>query len=204
MSDSLPGDISGLLISAKQGCLYSTNQLLHQYRGYLCSLSHNHLDRRLRRKHDNSDVAQRTLVRASEMLSTFRGANRHEFRAWLRRILINEVHYIRRWFGRHRRNSTREQALETVDSLSSGLAETRDLTPQAAVSREEDIMLVRKSLATLPPLDQTVIRLRNWEQLPYSAIAQRLNKSEAAVKKIWQRAVQKLSKIIRRNKTPGG
>jgi RNA polymerase sigma factor (sigma-70 family) len=50
-----------------------------------------HLDARLRRRFDSSDVVQETLTRAWQELSGFDGSSEAEFIAWLQKILANQL-----------------------------------------------------------------------------------------------------------------
>jgi RNA polymerase sigma factor (sigma-70 family) len=57
-------------------------------------------------------------------------------------------------------------------------------------------VLLADALAQLSPARREVIVLRNLEELRWSEIAQRMGKSEAAVKKLWARALLALRPLI--------
>src|SRR5439155_22168481 len=65
---------------------------LEEYRAYLRILARLRLSPELRLLLDSSDVVQQTMLTAWENRAQFRGATAAEYRAWLRRILANEVY----------------------------------------------------------------------------------------------------------------
>ena len=199
--DSTNEDVTMLLGAAKRGCRRSANDLFKKFENYLLAISNSELDYRLRSKYGSSDVVQRAYAQAAAALNEFRGTNSREFRAWLRKILINEIHQIRRAMGRANRDASRERNLDG-DSVNAGFKNELvdgELTPQSELLRSEQIERVRAAVEKLPELDQEVIKLRNWERWTFPAIAKQLNKQEEAVKKIWQRAIVKLDRLMDTN-----
>ena len=71
-----------------------------------------------------------------------------------------------------------------------------DPTPGTAAARKEQLALVASCLAKLPEDYQTVIRLRQWDQLPFREIARQMNRSEDACQKLWQRAITALKQAL--------
>lgn len=191
-------NITALLRKAKEGCRRSENELFADFESYLLAVSNCELDYRLKSKYGSSDVVQMTMAKAATALGEFRGTTENEFRAWLRAILINEIQQIRRRFASAGRDAKLERPLQG-DPMASGptpqLA-SPEITPGSNLLRKEQIQQLRDALSQLPETDRIVIKLRNWERWSFARIAEHLDKSEEAVKKIWQRAIAKLDKLI--------
>jgi RNA polymerase sigma factor (sigma-70 family) len=67
-------------------------------------------------------------------------------------------------------------------------------TPSSLIVQEEELMALETALQRLPLQHQQVIHWRNQERLPFSAIGQKLGRSEEAVRKLWVRALDMLRK----------
>lgn len=59
-----------------------------------------------------------------------------------------------------------------------------------------DVTAVRKVLETLSEEKQEIIQLRIWGELKFQEIAERLNKSEAAVKKMFYRTIEEIKDML--------
>lgn len=97
---------------------------------------------------------------------------------WLRRVVF--LTFVRFY----KKNSTRRTyelneriAAENISSL------TED---------SFDVNAIRKVLETLSEEKQEIIQLRFWGELKFQEIAERLNKSEAAVKKMFYRTIEEI------------
>ena len=64
---------------------------LAEYRDYLMTIAHLHLEPKLQVKLDASDIVQQTLLEAHEQREQFRGQSRPEFAAWLKQILVHNL-----------------------------------------------------------------------------------------------------------------
>jgi RNA polymerase sigma-70 factor (ECF subfamily) len=66
------------------------------------------------------------------------------------------------------------------------------LTPSGVVSQREQEDAVRQALDRLPEHYRQVIVWRQWENLEFTVIAQRLGRSVDATRMLWWRAVERL------------
>ena len=62
---------------------------------------------------------------------------------------------------------------------------------------QESRLLLEKSLQELPRGYREIILWRNQDRLTWPQIAKRLNRSQDAVRMLWNRAVQRLKKQLR-------
>jgi RNA polymerase sigma-70 factor (ECF subfamily) len=174
---------------------------LQEFRDYLCLLARLHLDPRLRGKLDPSDVVQQTLLEAHRDLGRFRGRDRGELAAWLRRILAHNLANAARDLGRARRDVAREQSLEAAVNESSSrleawLADERS-SPSQQAERDERLAQLARALAALPGAQREVVVLRHCQGWPVSAIARHLGRSPAAVAGLLHRGLKELRERLR-------
>lgn len=59
-----------------------------------------------------------------------------------------------------------------------------------------DLERIISLINDLPEEKQTIVKLRFWEELKFSEIAEKLNKSEDAIKKMFYRTIEELSKKV--------
>ena len=79
--------------------------------------------------------------------------------------------------------------------LANHLAASGFTPSEHAIQREHSVLL-SQALDALPELYREVIILRDFEQLPLSVVAERLNRSPDAVSKMWARAIVKMRRLL--------
>ena len=107
-----------------------------------------------------------------------------------------------------KRDARREISIDAVAHSvdSSGTAISRLLTshdpsPSTTLTRDEDSQRVANLLARLPHQYQQVIVLRNLQGLRFDAVAEQLNRTPAAARLLWLRAIQKLRQLYEQDST---
>jgi RNA polymerase sigma-70 factor (ECF subfamily) len=185
-----------LLRRARHGDTGALGELLRLYRNYLKLLARLQIDRRLRRKLDASDVVQDALLLAHRHFGQFRGTTEQEFLAWLRQVLATSLVAVsRRYLGAKRRQIELEQQLRhDLDDASRALDARliQHSTPSANAARREQGVVLADALSKLSADHRDVLVLRHLEELAFSEIAERMNRSVVAVKKLWSRALIRL------------
>jgi RNA polymerase sigma-70 factor (ECF subfamily) len=68
--------------------------------------------------------------------------------------------------------------------------------PDAKAARRERAARLVAALERLPEDYRTVIELRNAQELPFEIVAQRMERSIAAVRKLWNRALDRLREEV--------
>jgi RNA polymerase sigma-70 factor (ECF subfamily) len=132
---------------------------------------------------DARDLAQETFAKA---LAHAREARPETLPAWLMRIARNTCLDLAR-----RRTSRGPQ-----EPVSEGCAVERE-TPEDHAGRQEEIAIVRRAVAALPPRLRDVLVMREYGELPYEEIAaalgirrgtvmSRLNRARAAVMRYYR------------------
>jgi RNA polymerase sigma factor (sigma-70 family) len=107
--------------------------------------------------------------------------------AWLRRVAHNKsVDHYRRLVNR---------PSVPLDEVTEAAFENEALEPDQVALRNEAHAFLRSRVARLPELQQEVLRLRFASGLRSADIAQRLNKSDGAIRKILARSLNLLRSI---------
>jgi RNA polymerase sigma-70 factor (ECF subfamily) len=193
-------DARDLLEEARTGDAEAKDRLFARYRNYVAILARASMPRRLQPKLDASDVVQDVFVRAHRALPTFRGRTEDEFVAWLRKILANQLADAHRTFVDNQGRAVhRERPLEDCVERSSrslrALPAASGLSPSAGAMHREVGALVADALAALKDDDREVIVLRSLEDLEWSEVARRMNRTPEAARALWGRAFQRLGAV---------
>ena len=171
--------------------------LLELMQGYLHQVATNNLEETLKQKVGTSDIVQQAFIRVIEHFEQFKGTSTPQFKAWLKKIVVNEINKARRGFRTDKRNITRENALE-IDSSDREKALQDDFeTPSSSAMAAERIEIFHKILQTMAPDDATVIRLRSIDGLTFKEVAKRMERTEDSTAKLWYRAVLKFEEKLK-------
>ena len=157
-------------------------------RPYLKQVARRLLGSGLSAKLDPSDVVQRALLNAHEQANQFQGRTFAEWLGWLSAIVRNETLHAIQFYQRNVRDVRREQPL----AIELGSVCQSSVSPQEQAQRREQAALVLAALEHLPEEYRKVVDLRNFQDLPFAAIAEQLGRSVAAVRQLWVRAVRRL------------
>ena len=189
-----------LLEQARSGDLESFGQLLSQYRNYARLLARTLIGTTLRLRLDPSDLVQETFLEAHRDFPRFDGSTERELLAWLRRILARNLADQARRQKAGLRDIRRQVSLEAMLDRSSARMQQALVavvsSPSAAAAQREQAVLLADALADLPPDYREVIILRNLERLRFEEVAARMGRSPGAVRMLWTRALERLSRAL--------
>ena len=193
-------DVSRWLPEARAGSREAMGQALEAYRAYLLLIANRQLDPNLRAKGGASDLVQETFFEAHRDFGQFKGQTGEELQAWLRQLLLHNVANFARGFrDAGKRDLAREVALEPETPSGAGDRGLADDTPSPsgrAMAREQ-AEIVQQALARMPEDYSQVVILRYQDGLSFEQVAQRMQRSENAVRKLWFRAVERLEQELR-------
>lgn len=155
----------------------------------------------LRSKLEPDDVLQDTSAEAVRSLPSAQWGQRDPF-SWLCQIAqrrIIDAH--RRLFAAQKRSAGREVSLATPVGDSSRRALVDLLvasmtTASRAFSRDQNRIRLEAAMADLPHEQREALRLRYVEGLPSKEIAQRLGKSDGAVRVMLTRALDRFQRLL--------
>jgi RNA polymerase sigma-70 factor (ECF subfamily) len=135
------------------------------------------------------DLTQEIFVKLFRALPSF--DRRASFETWLTRVSRNLCidHYRRR--RREERRFTDEVDLDTIqfDELLS--------RPDATLEQRDQVAMVRRALAKLPPMYREAVALRDVHDLSYEEITQRLQLPEGTIKSRINRGRKELARHLR-------
>lgn len=197
MGDPL-ADISRLLPEAQAGSREALGQVLEACRGYLLLIAQRELDPALQAKGGASDLVQQTFLEAQRDLSSFAGSTPEALMGWMRRLLLNNLANFRRDYRRDKRKVSREVSLLISDSSTQGEGGLHAGTPSPSVvvMRHEQTQALERALERLPEDYRRVIHLRYREERSFEAIAELMQRSQNAVRKLWVRAIERLQETM--------
>jgi RNA polymerase sigma-70 factor (ECF subfamily) len=197
----MPLDPELLIQEARGGNEAALGQLLESYSQYLTLLVRVQIGRQLQGKVDPSDLVQETFLDAHRQFKQFRGTCEAELVAWLRCILAGQMALaLRRYLGTKKRDVKLERDLAAQIDQSSlvldrGLLASYSTPSQHASGREQAVLLAG-ALGRLPEDYREVIILRHLESLAFREVAERMNRSENSVQKLWVRALASLRGLL--------
>jgi RNA polymerase sigma-70 factor (ECF subfamily) len=180
------------LQAARTGSREALGKLLDLFRGYLLLVAAEEIDPRLLPKGSASDLVQETFLEAHRDFARFQGNSDEELKAWLRKILVNNLaNFSRRYRDTGKRAVDREVAV-ALD----GLADDGPCSAGTRAVARERMASLEQALAQLSPDHRQVLWLRYQEQLSFDEVANRLNRSANAARKLWARAVEELHRQL--------
>jgi len=208
-SSARPG-VEQLLAAARTGGEAELGRLLELYRNYLHLLARTQIDLHLQGRASASDLVQETFLDACRDFEQFRGGTEPELLAWLRRILVfNLARMVQQQVGTKKRDIRREVSLHQyarrLDRSSAHFEAAllgRHSSPSEQAQRRERAALVADQLARLPKQYREILVLRNLEGLPFADVAQRMGRSEGAVRVLWVRALDRFRQLLEKEDLP--
>jgi RNA polymerase sigma-70 factor (ECF subfamily) len=160
----------------------------------------------LRQRLDPDDIVQEVSLAAVRPAGATapEGPPRDPF-SWLCHVAeqrIVDAH--RRHFGAAKRDAGREISIDAplrnaADDDPGGFASLLAVsmtTPSQALSRDAKEYRLARAVESLPPEQRDAVRLRYVDGLPTKEIAERLGKSDVAVRVLLSRTVQKLQQLL--------
>ena len=212
MMSTTDNHADALLASAQDGSGESLGRLLQLYTNYLRILVVTQLDGKLRQRLSPSDVVQETFFEAHRDFQQFRGKTTPEFLAWLRKILVNNLHTV---IEKHVLAGKRDVRLEiTAEKLGAELEKSTirldailpdpGNSPSMHLQQRETQVLLANELAALPADYRDAIVMRHLEGLPFEEIGRRMDRSAGAVRMLWLRAIKLLRERLASNEGSSG
>jgi RNA polymerase sigma-70 factor (ECF subfamily) len=194
-------DDDQLVARLRQGDTEALARFVQARRGGLLAYIDRQLSSAMKRKVEPEDLFQEVSAEAVRALAGVDLSERDPF-GWLCQIAqrrIIDAH--RRLFGAQKRDAAREVSLG-MPGPSSSRASLVDLlvasmtTPSQAFTRNQREARLVEALATLPSDQQEALRLRYVEGLPSKDIAERLRKSDGAVRVMLTRSLARLQRLL--------
>lgn len=181
---------SSELASLRQGSRDQLGKLLEEFRPYLLAIARQELAPQLAGKVGASDLVQDTLLRGLQHFQTFSGTTREQLAGWLKQILLNRARNAARDFGAEKRDVSRE---ELVDSR---IAVASERSPSQEVLSRERQERFEGAMERLADDLRRVIQWRHRENMTFTEIGRRLDRSEDTARRLWVRAIEQLQREL--------
>lgn len=179
-------------------------ELVQQEHAFVAAHVRRRLGALLRRQHDTQDIVQQTMLQALRSAPRFLVSDRDQLRGLLARMVENTLRGAARLQQRQKRDMRKEQPLAAAMPAAAD-GSVLDLDPPGTVTDPGDAAdrgdvraWVRLAIELLDDDDREVIVLRDYEQLPFAAIAERLGEAEDTVRMRHRRALPKLGAVMTR------
>jgi RNA polymerase sigma-70 factor (ECF subfamily) len=187
-------EVARSLSAARAGSSEALGAVLEACRGYLLLIARDELNPDLRAKAGASDLVQQTFLEAQCDFAHFRGESEAELRAWLRRLLLNNLAtFARGYRGTAKRAVSREVAPPAADPSCAESGPAADApSPSTVAMAQEEAAAFQRVLQRLPEDYRQALLMRHLEDLPFEEIGRRLNRTANAARKLWARAVEML------------
>jgi len=174
----------------KEGDEEAFRILFARYGKVLSSRIREYLPERLLRKVAVSDVLQESLLVAYRRREGFEDRGEAAFRHWLLNIVeLRTREAVRRHDGAAKRSARREVTRSRRGPTAS--VQAKQATPSQVAIGQELGELAKRALATLPEDYRDVLRLTRDEKLSFAVAAERMERSEAATRKLYGRALER-------------
>ncbi len=204
MSSTPAHDLELLLAAARRGSRVALGQLLDAFRPHLLQAAQREIPADLQGKQGASDLVQDSLAEAVQDFPRFAGCTEAELIAWLRQILRNNLlTFIHSYRETGKRDVHREISLDGPES--GGLARrlsSDSTSPSGKVMKREEAEAMQQALQRLPEDYQRVILLHHRDGLPFPEVARLMGKTEAAVRRLWARAIQRWRQEVEQRNGP--
>jgi len=193
-----------LVALAKDGDESALDQLCKVYGERVRWVVRLRMGKELRSKMESMDLVQDALVCALRDIGKFTYKSEGDFLRWLSEIAENrlrdnldKLHADKRDIRKEVRLNSHRSADE--NSFTGAIGPVDATTPSAIMSKREDLARLAKAIDTLKPEYRKVIVLTKIEGLSYKEIADRLGKSNDAVRMLLSRAIAALSGAFESN-----
>ena len=193
--DERAGDeaIGDLVRAAQRGDTFAQDALLRQHLNGLRAFVRLRADRALRLRESESDLVQSICREVLSDLSGFEYRGAAGFRAWLFTLALNKVREKGRFHAAERRTARREEGTLDGDEARALPAYGSIVTPSEHAAGNEARERFEAAFDTLTEDHREVILLSRVLRLPHREIAERMKKSEVAVRSLLSRALVALS-----------
>ena len=182
-----------LLRSWRGGDRAALDELVQRHLPWIRDYVRRRLGARIREKHESMDLVQDAVLDVLRYGPRFEVSDEDAFRGLLARIVENNIKDRRKWFERACRDQQRERSRFSDSVLALDPPRASVTNPAKRVAENERVEWVRLALELLDPGDRELILWREFDELSFREIAERLGCNENAARMRFQRALPRLA-----------
>lgn len=194
-------DTMNLLSQISAGDQRPFADLFSLYRDRLKQMLAHHMDHRLQKRVDLSDILQDVYIDALKRVQHYLAKPDYSFYVWLRQVAMQrliEVH--RQHLLAERRSLRAEVPLAAGNSTASHAwaiqLVANQVSPSQVAMHDELVHAVMRTLDAMDPIDREVLALRHFEDMRNSEVAETLGLSIAAASNRYVRALVRLREAL--------
>jgi RNA polymerase sigma-70 factor, ECF subfamily len=197
-------DFRAVIDDAHSGSAGALGKLFDECRVYLLLVANKKLERCLQAKVGASDLVQETFLQAQAIFDRFEGHSKQELLAWLKRILEFKLAQATRTFVvAQKRKAAKEIPIDVVKhGLVTDSRRDDEASPSGVLELSENRERLRRALRQLPVDYRLAIEFRNFEQRSFAELGAALNRTPAAARMVWVRAIAQLEVELQRLAEP--
>jgi len=189
------------LDDARKGDALAVSKLLMMYHPLLRARLVQRMEKSLRARCEPEDILQQAYATAFQRIHSFEDRGPDSFRNWMLTIVDTKLADARRTAHRRRRDVSMERSVPALRSKASCLNLLDELyahstTPSHTIRRDEAVGALLACISQLSEAHREVIQLRYLEEQSVRHVAERLGKSEDAVKKLIRRGLAALRRLM--------
>jgi RNA polymerase sigma-70 factor (ECF subfamily) len=201
LRDGIADKTRELVALAKDGNESAISRLWTVYGARVHWIIRLRMGKELRSKLESTDLTQDALLSALGDLDNFTYKNEGDFLRWLSTIAENRLRDNLDKLHADKRDIRKEIQLgkpgaHTVSKSAVSLAPIEATTPSVIMSRKEELEKLEKAIDKLKPDYKQVIVLAKIEGFSYKEIADKLDKTSEAVRKLISRAMAALTTVF--------
>lgn len=173
--------------------------LLEMYRPRLLNFVQNLMSKSLRQKIDPEDVLQEVCLSCVKSFTAIDLVDRSPF-DWVCQVARRRImDQGRRYSGTEKRAVNREVGLSGGSDEQASFAQllvASITSPSSAFSRDQREFRLQQAIEQLPPENRAALHMRYVESLSSKEIAERLDKSDGAVRVLLTRSLKRLHALM--------
>ncbi len=150
------------------------------------------LGNELRQKLDSVDVVQDAMLEVLRYAPRFVAPDQPRFRALMVKVVENILRDRHAFFHARRRSMSRDAGAEGALAIAADSADS----PSREAASNEETQWMRLGLELLDPDDRRAVVLRQWDELGFAEIGERMGLTENGARMKFQRAVAKLARKV--------
>ena len=183
-------ELTELIESARLGDSSAMELLLRASRAALSERAQGALPESVQARIDPSDVIQDVLLEANNDFASFQGNSSLEWKAWLKRVLANNVvECLRQHIDAEKRSVRREQL--PVEGIVSD-----EETPSERIAQDDLAGWLDVFQTRLPPESRTVLRMRYWQGCSLSEIASAMELSKSSAARLLRKSLLLIHQFV--------
>jgi RNA polymerase sigma-70 factor (ECF subfamily) len=186
-----------LILKSQQGDGLALEELFRRYDRLLRARASRTLTGRVRPKISVSDILQEARLAAHLHVADFVPQGRGSVKAWLARIVERQAQdAVRRYAGTAKRAAGREASGDMRPPTAELVG--GEPSPSEVAAAGETAAAVRRALDALPNDYREILRLTRQNHMSIGEAAQCLGKTRDAAKKLYARALARLTELLPR------